>query len=503
MGVGVIRSGTYVHACVGVLAVWLAGCTAFEVHNEPVNRPLTDNSAAALVVGRDNTTGSDDVMVGLAFSGGGTRAAAFSFGALTEIERTPLPGRAGASSLIDRVNFVSGVSGGSILTAYYGLKKRAALADFRERFLLRNGEEPLTTAASPLSVVRAVAGGVNDSGQFARWLDENLFEGATFGDMRRTPGPGVWINAADIYNRTAFVFGPATFTALCSDLASYPLADAVAASAAVPVVFAPAVIKSYPQNCTDKPPAWIERVQRNPNTAPMLKAFADALSRYRNGSVSYVKLLDGGLVDNFGLSGFTIMRLLSDTPYGPLTRQEAVKLRRAIIIIVDAGRGPSGDWTQTVEGPGGTELLLAAADTAIDASVRASFTAFKSIMDEWAAALVRWRCALPITERAKLSAPVDWDCRDLQFYISRIGFDQLGPERAAALNAVPSRFALPREEVDSLITAGADALRNNGLFRAFLAGVSRGTSQRPKVARPVASESVDVTLADSHRIGSQ
>jgi NTE family protein len=152
---------------VGVLAVWLAGCTAFEVHNEPVNRPLTDNSAAALVVGRDNTTGSDDVMVGLAFSGGGTRAAAFSFGALTEIERTPLPGRAGSSSLIDRVNFVSGVSGGSILTAYYGLKKRAALADFRERFLLRNGEEPLTTATSPLSVVRAVAGGVNDSGQFA------------------------------------------------------------------------------------------------------------------------------------------------------------------------------------------------------------------------------------------------------------------------------------------------------------------------------------------------
>ena len=56
-----------------------------------------------------------------------------------------------------------------------------------------------------------------------------LFEGATFGDMRRTPGPGVWINAADIYNRTAFVFGPAAFTALCSDLASYPLADAVAA----------------------------------------------------------------------------------------------------------------------------------------------------------------------------------------------------------------------------------------------------------------------------------
>jgi NTE family protein len=315
--------------------------------------------------------------------------------------------------------------------------------------------------------------------------------------MRRTPGPGVWINAADIYNRTAFIFGPAAFTALCSDLASYPLADAVAASAAVPVVFAPAVIKSYPQNCTAELPAWIERAQRNPDAAPMLKAFADALSRYRNGSVSYVKLLDGGLVDNFGLTGFTIVRLLSDTPYGPLTRKEAVRLRRAIIIIVDAGRGPSGDWTQTVEGPGGTELVLAAADTAIDASVRASFTAFKSTMDEWAKSLVRWRCALSVTERTKLGLAGDWDCRDLRFYVSRIGFDQLGPDRAAALNAVPSRFVLPREQVDSLITAGGDALRNNGLFREFLASVGRGAPQRPSVARPIAPESADATLADA------
>jgi hypothetical protein len=193
--------------------------------------------------------------------------------------------------------------------------------------------------------------------------------------------------------------------------------------------------------------------------------------------------------------GFTITRLMSDTPYGPLTRQEAVRLRRAIIIIVDAGRGPSGNWAQTVEGPGGTELLLAAADTAIDSSVRASFTAFKSIMDEWAGTLVRWRCALSPSERAKLGAPVDWDCRDLRFYVSRIGFDHLGPERAAALNAVPSRFALPPEQVDALITAGGDALRNNVLFREFLASVGQTSSQRPRVTRPVAHGSTDLTVA--------
>ena len=475
---GVIRP--LIFLCAGALAAGLAGCAALEVHNDPVNRPLGGNAAAALAAaGRDNTAGSDDLMVGLAFSGGGTRAAAFSFGVLSEIERTRVPGSAGAGSLLERVNFVSGVSGGSVLTAYYGLKKRAALADFRERFLLRNAEESISTNLSPLSVVRAVAGGVNDPSKLARWLDANLFEGATFADMRRTRGPGVWINAADIYNRTTFVFGSAAFAALCSDLASYPIADAVAASAAVPVVFAPAVIKSYPQNCTDKPPEWIKRAQSNPNTVPMLKAFANALARYHSGSMNYVKLLDGGLVDNFGLSGFTIARLLSDTPYGPLTRQEAVRLRRAIIIIVDAGRGPSGNWTQTVEGPGGTELMMAAADTAIDASVRASFTAFKSVMDDWQGALIRWRCGLSADERAKLGAAPDWNCRDLRFYINRVGFDQLGPERAAALNAVATRFTLPPEEVDALITAGGDALRQNTLFREFLTGVGQGPRQVP------------------------
>jgi NTE family protein len=477
------------------LAGWLAGCAAFEVHNEPVNRPLTGNAAAALAVSRDDASVADDLMVGLAFSGGGTRAAAFSYGVLSEIDRTRVSSRVGSGSLLDRVNFVSGVSGGSILTAYYGLKKRAALHDFRERFLLRDAEESLDTRVGPLSVVRAVAGGVNDSSQFARWLNDNLFEGATFNDTRRTRGPAIWINASDIYNRTSFVFGVTAFAALCSDLASYPLADAVAASAAVPIVFAPVVIKSYPQQCVDKSPEWIKRAHRNPNTAPMLKAFADALARYQNGSMSYVKLLDGGLVDNFGLSGFTIERLSSDTPYGPLTPKAAVMLRRAIIIIVDAGRGPSGDWAQTVEGPGGPELMMAAADTAIDASVRASFTAFNSIMVEWQGALVRWRCALSMPQRAKLGAAPDWDCRDLRFYVNRIGFDQLGPERAAALNAVPTRFTLPPEQVDALITAGSDALRENALFREFLASLGLGSPQARRMppAR-VAEAPPDATL---------
>ncbi|MBM3529607.1 MAG: patatin-like phospholipase family protein [Alphaproteobacteria bacterium] len=473
-------------------ALALAGCAT--IHNEPVNRPLSGAARHTIDLGRDVATYSDDLLIGLAFSGGGTRAAAFAFGVLQELDET----RTGQGTLLDRVDFVSGVSGGSVLAAYYGLKRRSALADFRERFLLRDAEESLS-GLNPNSVARAFAGGINDASQFPRWLDRNLFEGATFAQMRHDRRPRVWINAADIYNRTTFVFGRTAFTAICSDLDAYPVAQAVAASAAVPVVFAPIVIESYPGDCAARLPAWIERARANPSAPPMLKTFADAMGRYRDGSMRYIKLLDGGLVDNYGLSGFTIARLSSDTPYGPLTPEQAVKLRRALFVVVDAGRGPSGDWTRTVAGPSGTELVMAAADTAIDASVRASFTAFDSTTAEWQGALIRWRCGLSAEQRRRYGAPANWNCRDLKFTVNRVAFDQLGAERAAELNAVPTRFKLPPEQVDHLIAAGRDALRANKAYRDFLGSLGRSAPARrpvPPRPQPVAGMPVAAVAAE-------
>ena len=83
-------------------------------------------------------------------------------------------------------------------------------------------------------------------------------------------------------------------------------------------------------------------MRNDPNAAPLIKSYADALERYRSGEIKYVKLLDGGLVDNYGLAGFTIARLASESPFGPLAPQEAVKLRRFLFLVVDSGRAPSG-----------------------------------------------------------------------------------------------------------------------------------------------------------------
>lgn len=452
-------------ACVCVL---LLGCVS--IQNAPVNVPGTPGTLAnKLGLGFEEAASTDDIVIGLSFSGGGTRAAAFAFGVLSEMERIPVRGAQGP--MIDRLEFISGVSGGSVTAAYYGLKKRAGLADFREKFLLRNAEEGLQTNLNLGTLSRAMAGGINDSTGLPRWLDDNLFHGVTFGQFRAEGKPRVWINASDIYNRTPFVFGAVAFGAMCSDLSQYPLANAVAASAAVPVAFAPVVIQSFPGKCNEPLPAWVARATTDKSAPPLLSSFARAISRYRDGSMPYVKLLDGGLVDNYGLSGFTIARLSSDTPYGPLSPQQAVKLRRGMFLVVDAKTGVTGNWINTVEGPSGADLVMAAVDTTIDASVAGSFTAFNSTMSAWQSSLVKWRCGLSAADRVKYGAKPGWNCRDIKFFMGRIGFDLLDQGRAADLEKVPTRFHLPPEQVDSVIEAGRDALRASPAFKSFAASL--------------------------------
>jgi len=454
-------------ALVAAIAVGFAGCAT--VYNLPGNLPL-GTADVGNGYGREVPALEDDLLLALSFSGGGTRAAAFSFGVLSELDRTrPGSGQRAAKSLLDRVDFISGVSGGSVTAAYYGLKKQAALGDFRERFLLRNAEEGLRTRVSLGNLGRALGGGVNGS-QFPDWLDQNLFDGARFSAFREERRPRVWINASDIYNRTPFVFGKTTFDALCSDIGSYRIAEAVAASAAVPFAFAPIVLQTFPGGCAAPMPAWLERARQDPNAQPLLRSFAEANERYRDGSMKFVKLLDGGLVDNFGLSGFSIGLLAAQRPYEPMTEREAAKVRRMMFLVVDAGRGVSGNFVQTIEGPAGAQLVAAAADTAIDASVRSSYAAFSILVNDWVGRIKRWRCGLSAADRARLGVGANWRCGDVSLFIDRVNFEQLGPERAGMLNAVPTRFSLPADQVDLLIESGADALRQNKSFQAFIRG---------------------------------
>ncbi|MES2815255.1 MAG: patatin-like phospholipase family protein, partial [Pseudomonadota bacterium] len=152
----------------------LFGCAPWNPpQNQPLqgeNAPLTDSAAA------------DDLYIGLAFSGGGMRATAFAYGMLQELRAAET---ATPHGLLDNVRLVSGVSGGSVMAAQIGLNGPQGMTGFREAFLTTNAEAYMTTSGlNPLTIAKGIAGGVNGRDTFGRTLDETLFHGATFADLR-------------------------------------------------------------------------------------------------------------------------------------------------------------------------------------------------------------------------------------------------------------------------------------------------------------------------------
>lgn len=65
-----------------------------------------------------------DLLVGVAISGGGSRAATFAAAVLEALARVRVPDDAGGErSLLERVHYMSSVSGGSLATGYFAARK--------------------------------------------------------------------------------------------------------------------------------------------------------------------------------------------------------------------------------------------------------------------------------------------------------------------------------------------------------------------------------------------
>lgn len=447
-------------------AVLLSAC-ATRFDNEPQNRPITPEFIAQSAQAR-GIVGANTI--GLSLSGGGLRAAAFSFGVLQALTAAGDP----AADLFGDLTFMSSVSGGSLTAAYMALHGRDGMQHFRARVLDADLERDLRLSLfSPANLVRLLAGGVNDRSNMAATLDADIFHGATFADLYRRNKPDVWINATDLYNRTPFPFIPPVFQGLCSDLSQLRVSEAVAASMAVPLAFAPVVLKTFPGDCLSPPPPNMDAMLADDGsvTAGIVASTARAIRNYRDPQrMRYVKLADGGLTDNQGLASILIARAVSDTSYGPMREDDIVRLRRMLFLIVDAGRPPAGDWALQRDGPSGVDVGIAAADAAIDSATRLSAATFRTMTTEWRDSMIRHRCSLTEAQvRRYLPAGQAWRCDDVTFFVGTVSAESLGPERAARMRDMPTRLSLPRADIDAAIDAGRDAALANPALRAYLA----------------------------------
>ena len=100
-----------------MLLAFVSGCASYGiVQNKPIND--TDTGMSYSLKTWANSKKAEDMIFILAFSGGGTRAAAMAYGVLQELRDTPIVIDGQHERLLDRVTHVSSVSGGSFTAAY-------------------------------------------------------------------------------------------------------------------------------------------------------------------------------------------------------------------------------------------------------------------------------------------------------------------------------------------------------------------------------------------------
>jgi len=104
-------TSTMLSLCIVLL---LTGCFAKIQH-----LPAQPEHAASLFAPLQD----QDLLVGLAVSGGGSRAATFAAGALEALAETVIQQGQTRRSVLETVSYMSSVSGGSLATAYYVAKK--------------------------------------------------------------------------------------------------------------------------------------------------------------------------------------------------------------------------------------------------------------------------------------------------------------------------------------------------------------------------------------------
>ena len=386
-------------------------------------------------------------------SGGGTRAAAFSYGVLQELRDTTYTNGDKEKRLLDEIDYISSVSGGSFTAAYYSLYGDRIFEDYETVFLRQNVQKTLIgSVLNPFNWLRALFTGFNRSELAIAYYDKNIFHGSTFDDILDRGGPYLAINSTDLGIGARFTFTQERFNLLCSDVGTFKVARAVTASSAVPVAFAPITLRNY-DTCNHKIPDWLNSSDGHIEDNPRLGALIEAYDSYQDKkNRPYIHLVDGGITDNLGIrSLYDRVELMG----GARNAAKALKNtpKYIVIIIINAETRPKNPMDSSGDTPSSVQVVDAVSDTQIDRYTVESLSILEKAFYKWAA------------ELSTLAQPV------IPYFI-KLDFESIGNKKQRNIfNNMATSLSLPDNEVDGLIEAGHKLLRQSPEFQKLLATI--------------------------------
>lgn len=450
------RAAIIKNVCICLLLPVISGCAQRHFF---VNQRVGDASSGRpyYIEQHNSASRSDELLVVLAFSGGGMRASALSYGVLEVLAETRIDYRGRQTRLLDEVDLVSAVSGGSFTAAYYGLYGQRVFEDFEKKFLRADIQGALVKRVFSPFRWYTLSSRYYDRSELAEaYFNEILFDGATYDDLAHSSGPAVLINATDLTLGTGFGFSQTYFDWMCSDLSTFPISRAVTASSAVPGLFSAVTLFNYGSECDAKVPSWYGSEIWSAH--PQLKPTARKVDAYLN-SVErpYIHLMDGGLADNLGLRAIMEMMSLRGTAADTLEAMGVENTRKVIVIVANAAPFPSPAINKKKNPPSIMFSVDAATTIQIARYNTETMALFREQVGQWQEQVSLARCGRMY-------------CRDnLELYLVSVSLSDIAdPEKRRALQEIPTTFTLTDAEVDSLIVAARELLADSPDFQRLL-----------------------------------
>jgi NTE family protein len=419
------------------------------------------------------TNNSNSLFICLAFSGGGTRAAALAYGVLEKLKNTRITWKGTEKRLLDEVDCISSISGGSFTAAYYGLFGEKIFQDYRTRFLDADIQGSLLWSLfKPWNWVRLASPYFSRIDLAAEYYDDNIFEGKSFAVLAEADRrPFVIMNATNLANGERFEFTQDQFDFLVSDLGTYPVARAVAASSAFPFLLSPLTLKNYP-HAQFKLPKDYELGLEDFSDNRRRYYWARNRAMYRDDhALPYIHLMDGGLADNIGLrpiesafqrsSGF-IRKLFNGG-----------EIEKFVVIVVNAHTADEDTMSKDESPPG---LITVASRTATIAMENYSVESVE-VMKELRAERIKAQKNIAACQKKLEQCPgapqLPKLASEIDPFIIEVNFEAIqDPERRKYFLSLPTSFSLESDQVQSLVDVGPRLLEESPDFRAFIQSLS-------------------------------
>lgn len=427
------------------LALFQTGCASYgKISNFSSAESLSETNYSIKKTSQSQR--SSDVTLVMSFSGGGTRAAALAYGVLQALRETTATFDGKPQRLIDEIDLISSVSGGSFTAAYFGLNGDQIFDDFENKFLRRDiGGELIHGLFNP-GLWFSKRGRTEMAVQY---YEDKVFNEATFADLYNRQGPFIVINASDIGRGVRFSFIQEYFDLICSDLSSFPVSRAVTASSAVPVVFNPVVLKNY-DGCDTRAQEFLNQAKKH-TVGGHLEDVVDGLTSYADKQErQYIHLVDGGITDNLGLLAIYEMVEVAGGAKAFMNFIGGKPSPNFVVISVNASTKPTAIMELSNEIPSLEDTINAITDTQLHRTNTNTLGVFKNSIKKWS------------EELSTADKPVEP-------YFIEIDFKGITEaKRRLLFNQIPVSFSLQKEQVDDLIKVGRELLLTNPEFKRFI-----------------------------------